>query len=303
MDFSDFITTVTKNIRNYLPSGYEDAFVTTTTGGRTCMTALMIRPKGVSDATMYPVIYLEPFYDRSVDTGEDWEDTLRSIAYEYVTHITAMPPQLAVLRKDYLAARPYIRSRLLSSETHKTYIDQLVSVPVKNTDLVLTFIIDATSIVSSDDESCTIPITQALCKAWGVTTSDIKDAAEKGDVARILRVSSLYDTMMRMCGSAPDDNDNDFPMFIVGSDECRDSASAFLHPTIREGLRMRFSAGYYVLPSSIHETIVVPVGLGMEPEEMVQMVKEINRTQVLPRDRLSDHVYMVDYHGNITIAA
>lgn len=303
MDFSDFTAAVTKNIRNYLPPEYEDAFVTTATGGRTCMTALMIRPKEASDAAMYPVIYLEPFYERCADTDENWEDTLRSIADEYVTNITATPPKLAAIRKDFLAARPYIRSRLLSSETHKTYIEQLVSVPIANTDLVLTFIIDATSIVSSDNEACTIPITQALCKAWGVTDDDIKDAAEKGDAARTLRVSSLHDTIMRICGTAPDDSENDFPMYIVGSDECRDSASAFLHPTIQEGLRTRFSAGYYVLPSSIHETIVVPIGLGMEPEEMVQMVKEINRTQVLPRDRLSDHVYKVDNHGSITIAA
>jgi hypothetical protein len=48
---------------------------------------------------------------------------------------------------------------------------------------------------------------------------------------------------------------------------------------------------YFVLPSSIHEVIVVPESKGLDAEEMCKMVKEINETQVAPEEVLSDHAY------------
>ena len=48
---------------------------------------------------------------------------------------------------------------------------------------------------------------------------------------------------------------------------------------------------FYVLPSSIHECILVPQKLAPEPEELSAMVHDINCTQVLPEEVLSDRVY------------
>ena len=51
---------------------------------------------------------------------------------------------------------------------------------------------------------------------------------------------------------------------------------------------------FYMLPSSIHETLIVPKDAGMEFKELEQMVQEVNQTQVAPGERLSDHVYEYD---------
>ena len=50
----------------------------------------------------------------------------------------------------------------------------------------------------------------------------------------------------------------------------------------------------WIIPSSVHETLLC---LGFDPtdeEGLSQMVKEVNRTQVEQYDRLSDHVYYYD---------
>ena len=49
-----------------------------------------------------------------------------------------------------------------------------------------------------------------------------------------------------------------------------------------------------MLPSSIHETLIIPKDAGMEFKELEQMVQEVNQTQVAPGERLSDHVYEYD---------
>ena len=47
----------------------------------------------------------------------------------------------------------------------------------------------------------------------------------------------------------------------------------------------------YILPSSIHDAIVMPQDLGMSPEELQGMVKNVNKDCVTEEEYLSDSVY------------
>lgn len=50
---------------------------------------------------------------------------------------------------------------------------------------------------------------------------------------------------------------------------------------------------FYVLPSSIHEVICVPTE-GIEIDDLLKMVTEVNQTQVRPEERLGDFVLYYD---------
>lgn len=60
---------------------------------------------------------------------------------------------------------------------------------------------------------------------------------------------------------------------------------------------------WYILPSSIHEVIIVPKDLGPSARDFMDMVKTINATEVAPKDRLSDTVYMYDSNANEIVLA
>lgn len=49
---------------------------------------------------------------------------------------------------------------------------------------------------------------------------------------------------------------------------------------------------YVILPSSVHECICVPFESEGSLSSFGQMVREINQSQVLPEDRLTDSVYL-----------
>ena len=51
---------------------------------------------------------------------------------------------------------------------------------------------------------------------------------------------------------------------------------------------------YYVLPSSVHEVVLVPESKGMAPDEMDAMVAEINETHVEEEELLSNHAYIYE---------
>ena len=69
-----------------------------------------------------------------------------------------------------------------------------------------------------------------------------------------------------------------------------------------KSLSQRFEASLYVIPSSIHECMVIP-DYDVFPEECLSdMVRDVNEKTVKPQEILSDHVYY--YHresGELTL--
>ena len=82
-------------------------------------------------------------------------------------------------------------------------------------------------------------------------------------------------------------------MFVLTNDTKVNGAAAILNDDIRQEIAEKVG-DFYMLPSSIHETLIIPKDAGMELKELEQMVQEVNQTQVAPGERLSDHVYEYD---------
>ena len=55
-----------------------------------------------------------------------------------------------------------------------------------------------------------------------------------------------------------------------------------------------FTEGFYVLPSSVHEVLIVPDNGEMEPKMLGEMVREVNKNEVERQEVLSDRVYSYD---------
>jgi len=70
--------------------------------------------------------------------------------------------------------------------------------------------------------------------------------------------------------------------------------SRFLYNDILEQIAGQIGESYYIIPSSIHETIVIPESESPCRQHLLEMVKEINETQVEIEDVLSDNVYFYD---------
>ena len=92
---------------------------------------------------------------------------------------------------------------------------------------------------------------------------------------------------MQMMPDIPD------TMFVLTNDTKVNGAAAILNDDIRQEIAEKVG-DFYMLPSSIHETLIIPKDAGMEFKELEQMVQEVNQKQVAPGERLSDHVYEYD---------
>jgi hypothetical protein len=68
-------------------------------------------------------------------------------------------------------------------------------------------------------------------------------------------------------------------------------ASIILYPGVLREIAEKLGGNLLILPSSIHEVIVMRWENEAEYDEITEIVKEINRKEVMPEDVLSDSVY------------
>ncbi len=82
-------------------------------------------------------------------------------------------------------------------------------------------------------------------------------------------------------------------MWVITNERGTWGAASMLYEDRLHSLAESVGADLYLLPSSIHEVIAVPAGMG-NPEELAQMVAEVNMGQVELGERLSNQVYRYD---------
>ena len=80
-------------------------------------------------------------------------------------------------------------------------------------------------------------------------------------------------------------------MFVLTNSFRSLGAACILYDELLTQLGNFLKENYYILPSSIHEVIIIPESQAPNKDTLNEMVQEVNETQVEPEDVLSDHVY------------
>ena len=85
-------------------------------------------------------------------------------------------------------------------------------------------------------------------------------------------------------------------MYVLTNGDGQYGAAAMFYPGMQEKISDNLGEGYYALPSSLHEYLIIPESAGIDPKEMAKMVSEANRSEsvVAPKDVLSDQVLHYD---------
>ena len=291
MTFEEFVRAVKTTILDYMPKDYLDATVDITEvqkPGDITLTGLSIRPKFTN---ISPTFYLNGFYD-DYKNGKSIESILCEIADSPAWHNDIMFDTMLDFT-NYDAVKDKIVAQLINSKSNEHYLSERVSVPMANTKLDTMFVIE----LSKDDESiATIGVTRNLLHVWGVTVDDIIRVANKNTPRlRPVLYSDMTDVINVMINDSESSDSSISPdsMMVVCSNRSKiQGAIAILYPGIADEIR-NVIGDFYVLPSSIHETILVPKRTINDVNELYNMVHEVNTTQVSPDEVLGCDVYEV----------
>lgn len=150
-----------------------------------------------------------------------------------------------------------------------------------------------------------IQITNEHIKRWGVNVKDLWRVANE-NTQRLFpqQCCPMGDILMELTGMikgeewpelpTEEDMEHFLPMMRVLTNRQRTfGASVILYDHYLERLSDSFGQSLYLIPSSIHEVIVMPVKEGADEIGLQDMIKEVNK-EVPPTDVLSDRLYYYD---------
>lgn len=165
-------------------------------------------------------------------------------------------------------------------------------------DFALTYRVMVNTFGSHSTASYSISSSQA--ELIGLDEEDLYNAAMKNLSKEEFRVKSLLQMLKDMAeqgiGEAPDYTPEDevFPMFVVSNLKGLNGARAILRKDIFDGVSERFDGNLFIIPSSIHELIIVVDNGYMKADELSELVKSVNGSEVDEQEVLSDNVYYYD---------
>ena len=87
-------------------------------------------------------------------------------------------------------------------------------------------------------------------------------------------------------------------MYVISNTSGINGAAALLYENLLKSFSELCHSDFFILPSSIHEILLIPCSSGFSEEELKEMVHEVNQTQVPIEDILSNEVYIYHREGN-----
>lgn len=127
---------------------------------------------------------------------------------------------------------------------------------------------------------------------WGISRREMQDAAMANLEKDGYWISSVQSLLQSFMGE--DAFPEPLSLYVLTNHTQVYGAAGFLMKEMISGFAEEKGRSLYIIPSSIHELLLYPDFGDVSPEELSGYVKEVNRTQVQPQDRLSDHVYYYD---------
>lgn len=145
---------------------------------------------------------------------------------------------------------------------------------------------------------CTIKITKTMLDMCHINVSEIwKYAQENTEKESVLISMKTY--LQKQNIEYPGEVDDEFPLHLLTNKSFHKGASAILNTEVLCKFAEMYNTNTIVaFPSSIHEFIILPYSEDMDIEFFNWMVKDINRRQVSPKERLVDHVFVINLENH-----
>ena len=290
LNYEEFKDAVASRIKEFLPDSYQDAtisIVSVLKNNSLRLDGLTVRREG---ETVCPNIYLNQFYEQYED-GREFENILSEIARIRQSHEGPLDLDVAAIT-DWEQVKTKVLIKLVNSAQNAEYLE---GKPHKDiADLSAIYYIDLGTDICGN---MTTVITDALLSQYGVSVEELHQTAVQ-NMGSKARFCSMFEVLTELMGeNAPNDEQmlSDNAMFILSNDTKINGFSVFLCPEVMDDVAEKVGTDFYILPSSVHEGLVIPRNPGIELDSLLSMVKEVNATQVSQEERVSDHVYRYSY--------
>lgn len=243
------------------------------------------------DINISPTIYLEEYY-RQFQNGSSLEHITSDILRLY-NEVRFQKSWGEEKLYDYSQVKEKVIYRLVNYESNEKMLRKVPYIVYLDLAIVFCVLLEVTKYGTA-----TMAIRNDHLDLWGVEKEELYRQASE-NTSRFLpddfsSMSAVIEELTEGSEAHISFEDKEEEMYVLSNRIHSYGAAAILYSGRMEGIGMYLKSNYYVLPSSVHEVIVVPEKAAVEKEDLSAMVAEINRTQVEAEEVLSDHAYYYD---------
>lgn len=325
MSFEKFIEEIKKMVKEYLGDSIrvEDKTVLKNNGVK--FTGIVILKE---NQNCVPNIYLDSYYQQ-YERGRDLCDIVHEIVKYYEEHKIEEYVNMECF-SNYECVKNNICFRLINLEKNKELLEQIPHIPYLDMAIVFYCVVNNECIGKGN-----ILIRNEHLKRWKADVNDIRECAFantpellKGQIApmedvicELMRKKMIYEIensieeQMASCVRVTEEmvepivkemmdkiyTEAKGPKMYVAGNYCKNyGAAVILYENFLEKFAKEINSDFYILPSSIHEVILIPVGNDEEEVARLKyMVYEVNHTELEAEEILSDSVYRFVRQGGI----
>lgn len=271
------------------------------------------------DVNISPTIYLNDFY-REYRDGKSLSAIVRQMAdlYEQTKMHKSMDMNFFL---DYEQVKHRIVYRLINYDRNREWLREIPHIPYL--DMALTF---QCMMMEEEMGNATIQITREHCRMWEVDENELYRQAECNtqkylratitgmeEVVREMLTQNLQEELRQNRLMEEEDaqealasslagqmlhtfrlEQEELRMFVLSNHSRIYGAAAILYRRVLKRFAEEKEHNFYILPSSVHEVILIPDTGREDPAKLKAMVQEVNQTEVDVQEQLSDSVYYYD---------
>ena len=303
LNYEEFKERIKDDIKEYMDEKYKDCEVVIRKVNKTNREVdglNMLDIPGLKNAT--PTLYVNDLYEKCEKTG-DYEEVARMAAETMEYGIKSFNSQIKEECLDTSKLKDKVFFSLINAEQNRELLN---TVPHREfEDLAIVY---RWNIGSGSDGVYTNLVDNDLAKKEGITENDLYNATNKNTkelfpvlvknmnefISEIIfGDSELSGKMEEKFKEVMMETQDERSMYVITNESKLFGAASMLYEEPLHELAEKIGSDLYILPSSIHEVIAVSADFG-SPDELAEMVYEINMDQVDINDRLSNQVYCYD---------
>ena len=294
MDYRTFIEMMKEQVQKHLGKDYEVQITTNTKLNGTEKTGLSIS-RTQEPQQVVPVIYLEECFERYLQEGK---------FTKYVEEICVVYKHQEENEEKIMAELESIENMNIWEKVQNKVYPMIVSAKENEDlkekyfyheylDLLILYVIRVTEVGIGS-----IKITKQMVKSWKVSEYEIHRQAVENLKTDGYWVKSLYSVVKENLLGIIEDDEEEIegaePMYVLTNQiKYFGAAGIFLCAELFQEIVGK--RNFYILPSSIHELILVVDHEEYEMEVLSAMVRKVNEEQLTADEILSDHAYYFDW--------
>lgn len=224
------------------------------------------------------VIYYEASWFEKSDV--EVVDILTKIYYDSISYVSDSDI-LAELNSNYIYKNVY--AKFIPSEKIRLAKEKQIHL-VKWMDLGVSFYVELDDLLNHKDQdmSSSLQVTKSFLEYYKIEENTLLEEAIK-NMEKRKYIFPMNQPEIKDCH-----------MIVITNKQMINGAATVMLPSVLEELKEIFENNFVILPSSVHECIVVNMD-NSDPRtslmSLAEMVHDINVTHVREKDYLSDNIY------------